>query len=92
MAGGQATIPILDAAGDLVKEIIGGGAGGDDLVVTSVSFTAPDNVEALTAADEVAIDLTGNALDNVLLGNGEDNELFGERAEMFYLVWKVMIF
>ena len=33
----------MDAAGDLVKEIIGG-AGGDDLVVTSVSFTAPDKL------------------------------------------------
>ena len=70
----------MDAAGDLVKEIIGGGAGGDDLVVTSVSFTAPDNVEALTAADDVAIDLTGNALDNVLLGNGENNELVGKEG------------
>jgi Ca2+-binding RTX toxin-like protein len=45
-----------------------------------VSFTAPDNVESLTAADDVAIDLTGNALDNVLLGNGENNELFGEEG------------
>ena len=71
---------IVDTANDLVKEIIGGGAGGDDLVVTSVSFTAPDNVESLTAADDVAIDLTGNALDNVLLGNNANNELLGEEG------------
>jgi Ca2+-binding RTX toxin-like protein/subtilisin family serine protease len=71
---------IVDTANDLVKEIIGGGAGGDDLVVTSVSFTAPDNVESLTAADDVAIDLTGNALDNVLLGNSANNELLGDEG------------
>jgi len=71
---------IVDSSNDLVKEIIGGGAGGDDLVVTSVSFTAPDNIEALTAADDVVINLTGNTLDNILLGNAESNELLGQEG------------
>ena len=68
---------IVDAAGDAVLEVIGGGAGGTDLIVTSVSRSAPLNVENLQAAAGAAIDLTGNELDNVLIGNAEDNALFG---------------
>ena len=71
---------IVDSAGDQVLEIIGGGAGGDDLVVSSIDFTLPDNVESLTAAAGSAIDLTGNALDNILIGNDENNVLTGNQG------------
>jgi Ca2+-binding RTX toxin-like protein/subtilisin-like proprotein convertase family protein len=78
MAGGPGDDTYLvDNAGDVVLEAIAGGAGGNDLVVTSISLTAPDNVENLTAAAGAAIDLTGNELANLLAGNDESNTLMG---------------
>jgi Ca2+-binding RTX toxin-like protein len=67
----------VDATGDVVLEILSGSAGGKDLIVTSVSRTAPANVESLQAAAGVSISLTGNALDNTLLGNDAPNLLAG---------------
>jgi Ca2+-binding RTX toxin-like protein len=81
MAGGPgADTYFVDSASDLILEIIGGGAGGKDLVVTQVSLTAPTNVEELQAADGFAVDLTGNSLDNVLLGNESPNLLLGREG------------
>jgi Ca2+-binding RTX toxin-like protein len=78
MAGGPGDDTYLvDNAGDVVLEVIGGGVGGNDLVVTSINLTAPDNVENLTAAAGAAIDLTGNGLANLLAGNDESNTLTG---------------
>ncbi|MDG0978452.1 MAG: S8 family serine peptidase [Halieaceae bacterium] len=78
MAGGPGhDTYIVDDAGDIVLEVIGGGAGGDDLIVTSLTMSAPENVESLQAAAGVVIDLTGNALDNNIVGNDEANTLFG---------------
>ena len=51
--------------------------GGTDIVETSVDFTLPDNVENGTLTGEIAIELTGNELDNILIGNAEDNLLSG---------------
>ncbi len=68
---------IVDSPNDLVLEVISGGAGGTDLVVTSISMTAPENVENLEAAVGLAIDLLGNELDNVLVGNEQSNRLSG---------------
>ncbi len=69
---------IVDSASDVVLEVIAGGAGGKDLVVTSVSLSAPDNVENLQAAAGSAINLTGNDLDNILSGNELVNKLDGK--------------
>ena len=78
MAGGPGNdIYIVDQTGDVVLEVIQGGAGGEDLVVTSFTMTAPTNIENLLAADGKSINLTGNALDNTLLGNDEINTLAG---------------
>jgi len=68
---------IVDSINDIVLEVISGGAGGKDLIVSSVSLMAPTNVENLQAADGYAIDLTGNSLDNVLVGNELANLLNG---------------
>ncbi len=69
---------MVDSASDVVLEVIAGGAGGKDLVVTSVSLTAPDNVENLQAAVATAINLVGNDLDNILSGNELANKLEGK--------------
>lgn len=69
---------IVDSAGDVALEVISGGSGGKDVIVTSISLTAPDNIENLQANAGVAINLTGNELDNVLLGNDENNVLQGQ--------------
>ena len=68
---------LIDSSADVVLEVISGGAGGKDLIVTSVSLTAPANTESLQAATGAAIHLTGNALDNVLMGNELANRLEG---------------
>jgi Ca2+-binding RTX toxin-like protein len=68
---------IVDNSGDVVLEVIAGGTGGKDLILTSVSLVAPDNVEYLQAVAGSAIDLTGNLLDNILTGNEKNNILLG---------------
>ncbi|MGB0322824.1 MAG: S8 family serine peptidase [Luminiphilus sp.] len=78
MAGGPGhDTYIVDDAGDIVLEVIGGGAGGDDLIVTSLTMSAPENVESLQAAAGAVINLTGNVLDNNIVGNDEANTLMG---------------
>jgi Ca2+-binding RTX toxin-like protein len=78
MAGGPGNDTyIVDQIGDVVLEVIQGGAGGKDLVVTSFSMTAATNIENLQAAPGELINLTGNELDNTLLGNDEVNTLAG---------------
>ena len=78
MAGGPGNDTyVLDAAGDVVLEVISGSAGGKDLIVTTITRSAPDNVESLQAAGNAAINLTGNALDNTLLGNDAANSIVG---------------
>ncbi len=78
MAGGPGNDTyIVEQTGDVVLEVISGGAGGEDLVLTNYSMTAPTNIENLQAAAGVAINLTGNELDNLLSGNDEANTLNG---------------
>ena len=79
MSGGPGNDTYLvDLLADVVLEVISGGTGGKDLILTSVSLTAPDNVESLQAAAGYAINLTGNALDNTLVGNEMANLLTGD--------------
>lgn len=68
---------VVESVSDVVLEVIASGAGGNDTIVTSVTMTAPANVENLQAAPTASINLTGNELDNVLLGNELDNVLTG---------------
>ena len=65
---------VLDDAGDLVVEGIGGGT---DLVSASVSYTLTDNVENLTLTGSADITGTGNELANIINGNGGANVLDG---------------
>jgi Ca2+-binding RTX toxin-like protein len=69
---------IVDNENDLVVETISRGAGGYDTVETELSLTALDNIEALEALGDNDIDLTGNALDNLLVGNAGANNISGQ--------------
>jgi Ca2+-binding RTX toxin-like protein len=81
MAGGDGDdVYVVDAAGDVVVEHAGGGV---DLV--NVAFAAAgtyvlgSEIEnaSVTSAASVAVNLSGNELDNVLTGNGAANTLIG---------------
>ena len=74
MVGGSGDdLYIVDSAGDVVVELANEGY---DTVRSSVSYTLTDNVERLELTGS-ALDGTGNALDNYLLGNGLSNHLDG---------------
>ncbi|OYU35274.1 MAG: hypothetical protein CFE35_09790 [Novosphingobium sp. PASSN1] len=64
---------LLDSAVDVASS-------GNDEVRASVDFKLSSNIEKLTLTGEQPIDGTGNALDNVLIGNDKPNELKGERG------------
>ncbi|MFB0873316.1 MULTISPECIES: calcium-binding protein [unclassified Sphingobium] len=65
----------VDNVGDQVVERIGRG---HDTVHSGVSYTLPDNVEALVLLGGRAIDAFGNGYDNVLVGNRGNNILRGD--------------
>ena len=65
---------LVDNTGDLVIELANNGI---DTVQSSVSFTLGANIENLTLTGTVALNGTGNGLDNVLLGNSANNALTG---------------
>lgn len=50
---------------------------GYDKVFSKVSFTLPDNVEALTLSGDKSVNGTGNSADNRITGNDADNRLIG---------------
>jgi Ca2+-binding RTX toxin-like protein/subtilisin-like proprotein convertase family protein len=78
MAGGPGNDHyFVDAGTDMVIEALARGAGGTDTVETSVSYTAPANVENLVAIAAAPINLTGNELNNQLVGNDLGNVLSG---------------
>ncbi len=66
---------VVDNAGDVVIEVLGGGAA--DEVQSTISYTLPTEVERLTLVGAGNLDGVGNAKDNVLVGNGGDNLLSG---------------
>ena len=59
-------IYIVDNTGDVVTELANEGT---DTVQSSVSYTLPSNVENLTLTGTALISGTGNALNNILIGN-----------------------
>ncbi|MBY3557296.1 hypothetical protein [Rhizobium laguerreae] len=63
---------IVDSAGDIVVEAVGGGDR-DQVQVTSSSYSLPANVENLIYVGTGAFSGTGNGLANILFG-GEDND------------------
>ena len=78
MAGGPGNDHyFVDSSSDLVIEALSRGAGGTDSVDTSVTYTAPGNVENLLALAGLLINLTGNELNNQLTGNELGNALTG---------------
>jgi VCBS repeat-containing protein len=75
MAGGAGDDTyVVDNAGDVVTENAGEGA---DIVQSSITYTLGANVENLTLTGTSAINGTGNALDNVIVGNIGNNILSG---------------
>jgi len=65
---------VVDNIGDVAAE---NASEGTDSVQASVSYALANNVENLTLTGTQAINATGNALDNVLLGNSAANTLTG---------------
>ena len=65
---------IVDNAGDQIIEAF---TGGSDTVYSSVSFNLGANVEDLTLTGTDPIGGNGNALNNLLRGNGQANLLMG---------------
>ena len=65
---------VVENAGDRVFEQVDEGI---DTVQSTITYTLADNVENLTLTGSVAIDGTGNELDNSLLGNSASNTLTG---------------
>ncbi len=64
----------VDAAGDVVSELAGGG---DDRVISSRDYVLGANVERLTLAGTASIRGTGNTAANTMDGNAASNLLFG---------------
>jgi Ca2+-binding RTX toxin-like protein len=65
---------VVDNSLDLVVENPGEGT---DLVMSSVTYTLPTNVENLTLTGGSTINGTGNAANNVIIGNTSNNALSG---------------
>lgn len=65
---------VVERTTDAVTEYAGEGI---DVVESSVTYTLTDQVENLTLTGTSAINGTGNALDNILIGNSGVNTLVG---------------
>ncbi|ATR79842.1 putative Ig domain-containing protein [Moraxella osloensis] len=65
---------IVDNTGDIVIENANEGI---DTVLSSITYTLGNNVENFTLTGTTAINGTGNALDNILIGNTAINTLTG---------------
>jgi hypothetical protein len=74
LGGGGNDFYVVQSGGDTVTEA---GNAGIDTVQSSVGFTLGDHVEVLALVGAGAMDGTGNALDNRLLGGGGANSLAG---------------
>lgn len=68
---------IVDATADVVVEVDSRGLGGEDLVLSSVSYTLSQYVEGLTLTGIANLNGYGNAAANTLTGNAGANVLDG---------------
>jgi Ca2+-binding RTX toxin-like protein len=75
MAGGAGDDSYYIDSGDTVIENVGEGT---DTIRSSTALTLGDNIENGVLNGSASVNLTGNALDNVLNGNAGDNILFGD--------------
>ena len=66
---------IIDSISDTVNENLNEG---DDLIIASISYTLPNNLEKITLTGSSDIDAIGNDLDNVIKGNSGTNEINGK--------------
>ena len=74
---------------DLIIETVGGGA---DTIITSVSMTMPDQMEALQIAAGISgITLTGGTGNDMLIGNGLANTFIGGAGDDVILVGNVTL-
>ena len=85
---------VVDSTSDTVTE---NSSEGTDLIQSSVTYTASNNVENLTLTGSDNINGTGNSLDNTLTGNSGNNVLDGGSgtdtakfsADIYnYTIWK----
>ena len=75
MAGGAGDDTyVVDNTGDVIIELANEGI---DSVKSGISYTLGTNVENLTLTGSSTIDGTGNALDNIIIGNDGNNILDG---------------
>ena len=74
LTGGAGNDTYIVGTGDTVIEQAGSGT---DTVQSSASWILGNNVENLTLTGGLAIDGTGNGLNNVIVGNGAANALNG---------------
>ena len=74
---------VVDVVGDVVTELANEGT---DTVQSSIAYTLGANVENLTLTGLAAINGTGNALDNILVGNSAGNILTGGAGNDTYVV------
>lgn len=65
---------IVDNVNDVVAEYPGEGM---DTILSSITYTLPDNVETLKLTGTADINGTGNSLDNRIVGNDGNNVLTG---------------
>jgi Ca2+-binding RTX toxin-like protein len=74
IGGAGNDIYLVDNTGDVITEAANAGT---DTVQSSVTYTLAANVENLILTGAAAINVTGNALNNVLTGNSAANTLNG---------------
>ena len=79
LIGGEGDdIYVIDSLSDIVRE---NSNEGTDLILSSVSYILPSNVEELTLKGFLDIDATGNSLDNKIKGNAGKNNIDGKSGK-----------
>lgn len=71
---------VVDNRHDTISELPNEGI---DIVISSVDYELPENVENITLTGVLNISAIGNQLDNVLIGNGSNNLLNGKAGRVY---------
>jgi Ca2+-binding RTX toxin-like protein len=89
MGGAGNDLFIISDTLDIIIETAGGGA---DTIITSVSMTMPNHIEALRIATDVSgVTLTGGAGNDMLIGNGLSNTFNGGAGDDVILAGNVTL-